>query len=203
MTLEAVYFVSQVIAAFALIASLLFVGVQLRLSRKMERASAQREILQRVSDWMRMVYRNDNEAFDNFVTGFAGYNDAPPLIRMHMDKCLSEFVFVCESALNMHKDGFFSEGTWFGIERNTLGLLLSPGGAEWWEHGRQFIGKEIVEHLDKRLAEIHAGADLGIVPAPTVEDRLAELLELGRLSDAQIANINLPYSAPEKPDQKE
>ena len=193
MNLEAVYFVSQVIASFALIASLLFVGVQLSLSRKMERASAQREVLQRVSDWVRMVYRTDNDAFDKFVIGLAGYDNAPPLIRMHMDKCLSEFVFVCESALNMHKDGFFSEGTWYGIERNTLGLLLSAGGSEWWEHGRLYIGKEIVEHLDERLAEIRAGAaDLGIVSAPTVEDRLDELVKLGRLGDVNSASVNPP-----------
>ena len=199
MNLEAVYFVSQVIAAVALIASLLFVGVQLRLSRKMERASAQREVLQRVSDWMRMVYCTDNDAFDNFVIGLAGYNNATPLIRMHMDKCLSEFVFVCESALNMHKDGFFSEGTWFGIERNTLSLLLSVGGGEWWEHGRLFIGKEIVEHLDERLAEIRAGTeDLGIEFAPTAEDRLAELVELGRLGDVKSA-----YLIPPLPDSEE
>ena len=197
MNLEAVYYVSQVIAAFALIASLIFVGVQLRLSRKVERASAQREVLQRVSDWIRMVYRTDDDAFDNFVIGMSGYNGASPLIRMHMDKCLAEFVFVCESALNMHKDGFFSEGTWFGIERNTLGLLLSVGGAEWWEHGRRYIGKEIVEHLDKRLAEIHAGADLGIVSPPTAEDRLAELLALGRLGDVHAATTIPPFMAPE------
>ena len=180
MTLEAIYFASQVIAAFALIASLLFVGVQLRLSRKMERATAQREILQRVSDWVRMVYRNDDQSFDTFVLGMADYDGSPPLVRMHIDKCLSEFVFICESALNMRKDGFFSDGTWHGIEGNTLGMLLSRGGAQWWKYGRRYIGSEIVEHLDARLAEIRAGAELGIEGAPTIDDRLAELIAMGR-----------------------
>ena len=47
MTLEAVYFLSQIVAAVALIASLLFVGLQLRLSDKTQRALVHQATIQR------------------------------------------------------------------------------------------------------------------------------------------------------------
>lgn len=175
MTLEAIYFISQAIAAVALVGSLMFVGVQLRLSRKMERASAQREVLLRVAEWQRMAFTNENKSYDTFVIGLADYENAPALTRMHLEKCLAEFVFICESALNMRRDGFFSEGTWAGIEGVTLTLLMSPGGSQWWQFGRQYIGSEIVEHIDARLAEIEAGKPLDVTLSPTMEIRLEEL----------------------------
>lgn len=48
---------------------------------------------------------------------------------MEIDKQLSEFVFIAEVALNMRKDGFFSDGTWAGIEGGALALLSTSGGA--------------------------------------------------------------------------
>ena len=47
MTLEAVYFLSQIVAAVALVASLLFVGLQLRLSDKTQRALVHQATIQR------------------------------------------------------------------------------------------------------------------------------------------------------------
>ncbi|MFN2100459.1 hypothetical protein [Altererythrobacter sp. MF3-039] len=175
MNLEAVYFISQAIAAVALVGSLVFVGVQLRLSRKMERASAQREVLVRVAEWQRMVLTDENKSYDTFVMGLADYENAPALTRIHVEKCLAEFVFICESALNMRRDGFFSDGTWAGIEGVTLTLLMSPGGSQWWQFGRQYIGSEIVGHIDARLAEIAAGKPLNVTLAPSMEIRLQEL----------------------------
>jgi len=182
--LEAVYFASQVIAAVALVGSLLFVGVQLRLSRKMERASAQREILVRVADWHRMVYRGDNSAYDTYLAGLRDYDNAPALTQMHLEKCLSEYVFICESALNMRKDGFFSEGTWIGIEEATLGMLTTRGGAQWWRYGREYIGKEIVDHIDARLKDIENGAKINVQFAPSGANRIAELAVLAAEADA-------------------
>ena len=74
-----------IIASLAILASLIFVGRQLRHSKRMERAAAQRDLLLRVAEWLRIVQQESDVAFDKFV---------------------SEFVFIAESALNMRKDGF-------------------------------------------------------------------------------------------------
>ncbi len=73
----------------------------MRQSQKMERAVAQRDLLLRVSDWTRMVNQENEGAYDHFVVGLHDYENANALTQMHVDKHLSEFVFIAEAALNM------------------------------------------------------------------------------------------------------
>lgn len=154
MTLEEIYYISQIVAVLAILVSLIFVGRQLQQSQKMERAAAQRDLLLRVAEWSRMVHQDNDGAFDKFVLGLREYEQPDALTQMHVDKFLSEFVFVAESALNMRKDGFFSDGTWVGIEGAAIALLRTPGGTQWWKYAQHFIGTEIVKHLNTRLPQV-------------------------------------------------
>ncbi|GAB5413393.1 MAG: hypothetical protein Cons2KO_09960 [Congregibacter sp.] len=52
----------------------------------------------------------------------------------------------------MHRDGYMNEGSWKGFEAMCLSLLLSPGGAEWWEaEARNVWGVDAVEHFDNAI----------------------------------------------------
>jgi len=174
MTLENIYYVGQTIAVVAILLSLLAVIRQLQQSQKMERAAAQRDLLLRVSEWGRMTGANHGD-IDRFVQGMVEYDEADALTQLFMDKAFSEFVFVAESALNMRRDGFFSDGTWAGIEGATLGLLRTPGGKQWWVYGQQVIGTEIVEHLKKRLTQVPEDAPTFLDWWPSYRNRLKEL----------------------------
>lgn len=175
MTLEDINHVSQIVAVLAILVSLIFVGRQLQQSQKMERAAAQRDLLLRVAEWTRMVHQDG--PFDKFVVGLRDYASADALVQMQLDKFLSEFVFVAESALNMRKDGFFSDGTWTGIEGATLALLRTPGGAQWWNHAQHFVGSEIVKHLNSRLPQIDPATPHFLNFTPSYLKRLEELDE--------------------------
>lgn len=175
MTLEEVYYISQIVAVLAILVSLIFVGRQLRQGQKMERAAAQRDLLLRVAEWARMVHQDENGAFDRFVLGLREYDQAGARTQMEVEKCLAEFVFITESALNMRKDGFFSDGTWTGIEGAALALLRTPGGAQWWKYGQRMIGAEIVKHLNKRLPDIDPATPHFLHSAPSYLNRLKEL----------------------------
>ncbi len=174
MTLENIYYVGQTVAVVAILMSLLAVVWQMRQSQKMERAAAQRDLLLRVSEWGRMMAANTGD-IDRFVQGMVEYDGADALTQSFMDKAFSEFVFVAESALNMRRDGFFSEGTWEGIEGATLALLRTPGGRQWWVYGQRVIGSEIVGHLKKRLTEIPEDAPTFLDFWPSYRNRLKEL----------------------------
>ncbi|MDP1555072.1 MAG: hypothetical protein Q8L84_06405 [Hyphomonas sp.] len=174
MTLENIYYVGQTVAVVAILMSLLAVVWQMRQSQKMERAAAQRDLLLRVSEWGRMLSAREGD-IDRFVQGLVEYDGADALTQLFMDKAFSELVFVAESALNMRRDGFFSDGTWAGIEGATLGLLRTPGGKQWWVYGQRVVGSEIVEHVKKRLAEVPEEAPTFLDFWPSYRNRLKEL----------------------------
>jgi hypothetical protein len=124
---------------------------------------------------VRLVHQDGDGSFDKFVLGLRDYEHADALTQMKVEKCLAEFVFVAESALNMRKDGFFSDGTWRGIDGAALSLLRTPGGAQWWKYGERTIGAEIVQHLNKRLSEIDPATPHFLQFSPSYSGRLREL----------------------------
>ncbi len=174
MTLEDLSYIAQTVGVLAILASLLFVGRQLQQAQKIERAAAQRELLARVSEFTWKISPIGAES-DLFVKGLMDFDDAPARQQGYLSAALADFVFITESALNMHKNGFFSDGTWQGIEGVALAMLRTPGGAQWWRYGQHYIGPEIVAHLNRRLAEIDPSAPTLIDFLPTYRKRLEEL----------------------------
>ncbi len=180
MSLESIYFISQIVAVAAIIGSLLFVGFQVQQSRKMERAAAQRELLYRVSDWVRHHAELDPEVA-HCLLDFEGAKGGA---KFRFNAYVAEMIFIAEAALSMRRDGFFTEGTWQGIEGGALGMIRTPGGAQWWEYGKRYIGYEIVEYLERRVNEMDPDAPniLDIIPfigggidgGPAQESRAAQ-----------------------------
>lgn len=173
MTLENIYYIGQTVAVVAILCSLVAIWFQMRQSQKMERASAQRELLDRVSEFTRNISVEEN---DHFILGMHDFESAPYETKVFLHATLSEFVFITESALNMHKDGFFSEGTWAGIEGAMLGMLRTPGGQQFWDYFRHIVGFEIADHLNKRLADIGTDGPNFLDAFPPSRPRLEELL---------------------------
>jgi hypothetical protein len=175
MNWDAIGAVGEWAGAIVVVATLFYLAGQVKQSQRMARAVAQRDLLLRVSEWTRMTHNENQGTFDKFVMGLRDYDTAEPLTQMHIDKHLSEFVFIAEAALNMRKDGFFSDGTWAGIEGAVLALLRTPGGQQWWAYSQHFIGSEIVEHLKMELQKVDPKIPTFLQFTPAYLNRLKEL----------------------------
>ena len=79
MSLETVYYITQIVAVVAILASLVAIWFQMRQSQKMERAAAQRELLDRVSDFTRSFSFEDG---DHFILGMHDMESAPYETKM-------------------------------------------------------------------------------------------------------------------------
>ena len=177
MNWDAIGAVGEWAGALAVVATLFYLALQMRQSRQTERAVAQRDLLLRVSEWTRMVNQPGASEYDRWVLGIHEYDQADAQTQMHVDMCLSEFVFIAEAALNMRKDGFFSDGTWLGIIGAATALLRTPGGEQWWKYGQQFIGREIVEFLNEELAKIEPDTPNFLDFLPALRKRARELAD--------------------------
>lgn len=175
MNWDAIGAIGEWAGAIVVIATLFYLASQVKQSQKMEKAVAQRDLLQRVSEWNNRINDSLNGNYDNFILGLREYTSSPPSVQMCVDKYVAEFVFITEAALVMRQDGFFSDGTWDGIEGGALALLRTPGGSQWWEHGKRFIGHEIVAHLEKRLGETEPDMPNFLDFLPTMRRRLEQL----------------------------
>jgi len=189
MTLENIYYVGQTVAVVAILGSLGAIWFQMKQSAKMERASAQRELLDRVSDFTRGISLEEN---DHWLLGMDDFEGASYETKAVTHAKLIEFVFITESALNMHNDGFFSAGTWAGIDGAMLGMLRTPGGGQFWDYAKHIVGFEIADHINKRLEELGPDGPNFLDAMPYSRSRLAELKQ-------SVSPEPLPDPAKEEP----
>ena len=115
------------------------------------------------------------EEGDHFILGMNDFDGAPHETKLVVHNRLIEFVFITESALNMHQDGFFSDGTWAGIDGAMLGMLRTPGGRQFWDYTQHIVGFEIAEHINKRLEEFGTDDANFLDAVPFYRPRIAAL----------------------------
>ena len=151
MSWEAAGAIGEVIGALAVIGSLLFVGHQLRQNQDIAKGNAQRELLIGAAEWMSAT-RLDPDLFEVVSRLIYGYASASPDDRHQFSSWGYELLMLAERALYMHRDGYMNEGSWLGFEGMTMSLLLTPGGAEWWEEARRVWGADAVAHFEAALA---------------------------------------------------
>lgn len=172
MSLENVYYIGQTIAVGAILFSLIAIWMQMKQSARMERAAAQREILDRVSEWTNSLAP---EQFDQFLLGLSDFDAVPYESAVITEVHCYRWAFVTESALNMHKEGYFSDGTWAGIEGVMIGLLRTPGGKRWWDYAQGVLGFEVVDYLNGKLQTVPNDAPNYLDFSPRTRARIDQL----------------------------
>ena len=154
MELEEIYFLSQVIAAFALVASLIFVGLQVRqsnraaeLSHAIERGNAQRQILDQTRTW-HTIYAESEEKHAAIRKCLHDYSSGTPYQRAVFASWANRFLLLMEQAK------FENLNTRIGdrFTRTMLTILKSPGGREWWEYYSVAASDDVRAYLEDRLA---------------------------------------------------
>ncbi|MEP3051923.1 MAG: hypothetical protein ABJP48_04180 [Erythrobacter sp.] len=173
MNLEEIYYIGQTIAVVAILGSLLAIWFQMRQSQKMERASAQREILQRTAEFARSFQR---EEVDPFVLGLHEWDGAAYEARFVTDGKIAEFLFLAEAAFYLHKDGFFNTGTLAGIEGYLISMLRARGGQQYWAFKQHRIGPDYVAYLNARIEATSEDTPTFFEAEPHFRSRLEELL---------------------------
>ena len=147
MNWDAIGAVGELIAAVAVIGSLLFVGNQLRLGQRIERAAGQRDILKQARDWVTST-RADPELFRAVsVVMASSYNNASADEKHLFFTWMFDYFLVFEQGYYMHRDGFLNDASFDGLEAVALGIAATPGGAECWVHIQNIWGLDARTHL--------------------------------------------------------
>ena len=125
MSLEAIYFISQVIAAVALVGSLIFVGVQIRQVNQRQRREAKRRreefITGTMSRWA------DDRFGPLFARGSAAdttLSDAE-IARYHFS--IVSLIISLRSRFDEHQEGLLSTADWEKLRGSIRFWLGSPG----------------------------------------------------------------------------
>jgi len=154
MTLEQVFFLSQTIGAVAVVASLIFVGRQVKDNTK---ALQRDEHNNTMAQWtvVRMAIVNSREVAELMTAGLHGERALTAPEQLRLEQYLQELTWACFHIWDRTQRGIFPKGTFEltgGAYLQTL--LVTAGGGAWWRSARNlgFI-PAFVADVDALLAK--------------------------------------------------
>jgi hypothetical protein len=131
MTLDEINSIGQTVAAIATVASLVFVGFQIRQNTRATRAASHHS----VSDSLNEINRMFAENADLTKIWLAGTADRQALSaeeRWRFDAMLRAYMHVCETMFIQAALGAGDKGIMLSEEQGIRTVFASPGAREWW-----------------------------------------------------------------------
>lgn len=158
MTLEAIYFIGQTIAAAALVISLIFVGIQVRMSRKQAEEAervARGQVIQNIAAELRL-HTNEMLVYPEVYRCFVEGTDPD---AMEQDD-RSRFFTYCYSTLNMtqniflqHRRGLLDDQTYESYLPLLVGFVASPAGRIYWGRRKSTFHPDFIDMMEHKLSQ--------------------------------------------------
>ena len=158
MSLEHAFFVSQIIASIALVASLIFVGLQVRDNTT---ALQRNEHNSTMAQWtvIRMAVARNRDIAELMTDGLHGRRRLDHADQLRLEQMLQENAWACFHIWDRTQRGVFPKGT-FEVTGGALlcGLLKTERGGAWWRSAKHigFI-PAFVGDVDTLLAKANEG----------------------------------------------
>lgn len=151
MTLEQVYFIAEIIAAVAVVLSLLYLGLQIKNSRIQSQSDSIDLITRQRGDHIKLL-AGDSEMASILAKGFAAKRKLHPNEQVRFSSYIY-YVFVnYESAFRKWKKKEIDEALWIAIDQGMHWWLTGPGVRKWWNN--QLIGgytQEFKKYVDHKI----------------------------------------------------
>jgi hypothetical protein len=151
-TLEQLGNLGDLIGGIAVVASLLYVAVQLRQNTRITRSAVRQSIAARASDLQLSVAQN-NDILAAVAKLFQGKEMSPEeSIRLHF--FLGGLFRATEEAFLQHREGFLEDEYWNTRARLMINYLRYPGMFEAWkERLRSVYHPAFVEWIEREFTK--------------------------------------------------
>jgi hypothetical protein len=149
MNWDAVGAIAEVIGTLTVVASVIYLGAQVRQTNKLGQASAQRE----VNAAFNTIVYNWNANAELVRRAFLDFESLSKTDQLIASNCLAPFANHLDQVIRMHEQGYESRESVDVYGDICMAFVLSPGGKTWWENIRPYIPKASFDYIENRLAE--------------------------------------------------
>ena len=147
MNLQSLGNIGEFIGGLAVIASLIYLALQIRQNTKSVRIQVEQAIKRDLVDLRRSVIENP-EVADLLSKAISNFDSLSPAERIRMN-------MACANLIEHHQQLFFlrNEGLvhWEGWEDPLRGYLELEPFRQWWSSGREILRPEFVEYVERHI----------------------------------------------------
>ena len=157
MTWQVVATVAEVLAAIGVIASLIYLAVQVRDSAAQTRLMAVQSILSKLhSSFDRLA--GDHTAADLWARGLRGMSELrTEAERVRFMATLLGFFRTYEELFQYHRLGSVDEWAWSGLEVAFRDVMAAQGFQDWWKLRRGWFSREFIVFVEETMPAPEGG----------------------------------------------
>ena len=150
MTLEAASYIANIIVGASVIASLVFVGLQLRHSAAAARASTYQSLIQNLRT-VQMVLVTDRSILESMMAADIHPDRLHGVERAHMRMCHHQLLSALADFHRQSSGGFLPPGVWPQMRAGVVAPLSSPFVRQEWPWLRERIDEGFIAWAENEV----------------------------------------------------
>jgi hypothetical protein len=155
MNWEAIGAVAEVLALIGVIASLIYVGIQLSESSKQSRIDIYNWSQGMFSDWTLNI-ATDDESSRIFHEGIRDFANLKPIDQTRFRLLMGNYLGIFDNIFNHHNLGVFMDEPGYERHMEMVGRIIAmPGVQKWYTefNGRHTLHPAFAEYLDQLIGD--------------------------------------------------
>jgi len=144
---DAVQALAELVAAFGVLASLLYVGSQIRQNTQAVRSATAQAVHDSYAAWYR-GYANDPALMKIAVDGLRDYRALDEVSKAQFIALFMQFLSYSQNAFFQWKEGALSPELWSGWELLMMNLVSAPGGKDFWAERGYVFSDAFGDHVE-------------------------------------------------------
>ncbi len=151
MTLEQVFFASQSVAAVGVIASLIFVGLQVRSSAKAVRSATAQAVHENFSSWY-LALADNASGLAVVLKGFGSLNELSATERAQFNCIFLAFTSHSQNAFHQWRQGHLANELWTCWEALLMNMVHTSGGVAFWRERSYVFAQDFRDEVNAMAA---------------------------------------------------
>ncbi len=148
MTLAEIADISQTLGSAAVVASLIFIGVQIRQNTKATRATSHHAISEALNR-INLLWARNGEVTKLWLSGMHDRRALTPEERWRFDSTARAYLHVCETMYTQAALGAGDQGIVKAEENGIKTVFSSPGVREWWAENAFGFSTEFRKYIER------------------------------------------------------
>ncbi len=151
MTLDDLGNLGEFLGAIAVVASLLYLSIQVRQNTRSVRSATAQSASETIVG-MNSLIAGDRNVAELLATGAQGAKKLDPIDQLRFSLLVSSTFINFETMLVQNRLGLIEAEFWQSRERFFLNTILTlPGMLSWWRHNQEQFGEELRRYVNSHI----------------------------------------------------
>lgn len=150
MSLDALGNIGDFIGGIAVIATLIYLAVQVRQNTSALRTASRQEIVSGFREHNRLMFFPGVD--DALMAGLRRYPDLPKAEKSNFGNLINDHALFFQGVFALRESGTLEEETYEAYLQIFSAWVITPGGAAWWAEISPLYTQRMVSAVDQRIA---------------------------------------------------